>query len=242
MVFLQDDGCHQTFSFLLVSQRNIISASLLLPLYDISHNSSVNTRVSSFSVMNVCSSVTAAARSSSHGRRGVTLCWLVSPLSPSSFRWSLRSPPPPLLLSTSWRPSPTATSRLPASRSWSARARWRSTRRTRRWRPSRSAWDRASREPASTWRASCGKRRRTVSRLPRRQHCRQLQKNVFIWCFTVAESFWVARVLTWGSSSSVCLALLTKKNCWEFFRYAQTLKGAPPPNGYLSNFVGVRVM
>lgn len=123
--------------------------------------------------------MTVAARSSSHGHRGVTLCWPLSPLSPSPTRWSLRSPPPPLLLSTSWRPSPTATSRLPASRSWSARARWRWTRRTRRWRPSRSAWGRASRGPASTWRASCGKRRRTVSRLLRRQHHRQLQKECF---------------------------------------------------------------
>lgn len=78
-------------------------------------------------------------------------------------RSNLPSPLQHLRPSTSW--PPWATVRLPrrVSRSWYARGPWRSTRPTWPWPPSPSAWGPASLEPASIWRASCGRRLKTVS-------------------------------------------------------------------------------
>lgn len=78
-------------------------------------------------------------------------------------RSNLPSPLRHLRPSTSW--PPWATVRLPrrVSRSWYARGPWRSTRPTWPWPPSLSAWGPASLEPVSIWRASCGRRLKTVS-------------------------------------------------------------------------------
>lgn len=78
-------------------------------------------------------------------------------------RWSPRAPRPPCCPCTCWCPSSAATSPRPASRSWCAHAPWESTPATWPWPPSPSAWAPASLAPASTWRASSGRRRRTVS-------------------------------------------------------------------------------
>lgn len=78
-------------------------------------------------------------------------------------RWNLRSPRPPCCPCTSLSPWSTTTSRRRVSRSWCAPAPLVSTPATWRWPPSPSAWGPASPAPASTWRASSGRRRRTVS-------------------------------------------------------------------------------
>lgn len=78
------------------------------------------------------------------------------------FRWSLRSPPRPLHRFTSSPLWVTVTSPLLVSSLWCARARWLSTHLMWPCPQSQSAWDLVSRAPASTWRALCGKKRRTV--------------------------------------------------------------------------------
>lgn len=85
------------------------------------------------------------------------------PLLPA--RWSLLQPLLLHLLCTSSHQPPVATSHLPASRSWSAHDPWLSTLQMWPRPPSPSAWDPVSQAPASTWRASFGRRQKTV-----RQH------------------------------------------------------------------------